>query len=70
MTLRQHIVHYISGEGMGWPRLVSDILSPPVVWGVLALPIAFRDEPSRGQALLWAAVYITIVCVVPIVYVA
>ncbi len=70
MTLRQHIVHYISGEGMGWPRLVSDILSPPVVWGVLALPIAFRDAPSRGQALLWAAVYITIVCVVPIVYVA
>ncbi len=69
MTLRQRITHYVSGEEMGWPRVVSDILSPPVVWGVLALPIAFRDAPTRSQALLWASVYITIVCVIPIAYV-
>lgn len=70
MTTRERIKHYFRSEEMGWPRLVSDILSPPVVWGLLALPIAFRDAPSRGQALLWAAVYITIVCIVPIVYIA
>ncbi len=60
---------YYSGEGMGWPRLVSDVLSPPVVWGALALPIAFRDAPSQQQALLWAAIYISMVCVLPIVYI-
>jgi hypothetical protein len=72
---------YITGEPLddfptdpsqrerGWARLVSDILSPPVVWGALALPIAFRDAPSREQALTWAGVYILMVCILPIIYI-
>jgi hypothetical protein len=59
-----------SERDRGWARLVSDILSPPVVWGALALPIAFRDAPSREQGLSWAGVYILMVCIVPIVYIA
>ncbi len=41
-----------------------------MVWALLAFPIALRDEPSRGQALLWAGVYIALVCVLPLIYIA
>lgn len=67
--IRRRINEYLQHEEMSWARLVSDILSPPVVWGVLALPISFRVAPSQEQALLWALVYIVMVCVIPIVYV-
>lgn len=40
-----------------------------MVWGALALPIAFRYAPSQDKALLWAAVYILLVCVLPIIYI-
>lgn len=53
-----------------WARVVSDLFSPPVIWGVLALPIAFRDAESLNQAITWATVYIMLVCVLPIVYIS
>jgi membrane-associated phospholipid phosphatase len=61
---------YLQSPGYAWARLASDLLSPPVVWGALALPIAFRDAPSRGEALTWAMVYIVLVCLLPVVYIA
>ena len=53
-----------------WARLVSDILSPPMVWGAFAFPIALRDAETQEQAILWAAVYIVLVCLLPIIYIA
>ena len=53
-----------------WPRLVSNLLSPPVVWAVMAFPIAFRDADSQEQAITWAVVYGLLVCLLPIAYVA
>jgi membrane-associated phospholipid phosphatase len=55
---------------LSWARLVSDLLSPPVVWAAMAFPIAFRDAQSRQQAVTWALVYGALVCVLPMVYVA
>lgn len=52
-----------------WARLVSDILSPPVIWGVLAFPVTFRAAESLTQALIWAATYAALVCVMPAVYI-
>jgi hypothetical protein len=52
-----------------WARLVSNILSPPVIWAVLAFPIAFREAASQEQALLWAFTYIVMVCGVPALYI-
>lgn len=69
MSIKQKVMHYKQTEEIVWARFVSDILSPPVVWGILALPIAFRDAPSRSQALVWATVYILMVCIVPIIYI-
>ncbi len=54
---------------ISWARLTSDILSPPVIWGVLAFPIAFREASSREQALLWAFTYAVMVCLLPAVYI-
>lgn len=53
-----------------WARLVSDVLSPPVVWGAFAFPIAFRFAESETQAWLWAVVYILLVCLLPVFYIA
>jgi hypothetical protein len=52
-----------------WPRIVSDICSPPVIWGALAFPVAFYEADSLGQALLWALTYTALVCVMPALYI-
>jgi hypothetical protein len=54
---------------ISWARLVSNVLSPPVIWGFLAFPIAFRDAASPDEALLWALTYCLMVCVLPAVYI-
>ncbi|MCU0498596.1 MAG: hypothetical protein MUF87_14690 [Anaerolineae bacterium] len=64
------IKDYLNNSEITWARLVSDILSPPVVWGALAFPIAFRNAPTPTHALLWALTYILLVCILPIVYIA
>jgi membrane-associated phospholipid phosphatase len=58
-----------TGTSLRWARLVSDILSPPVVWGAVAFPVAFRAADSTNRALLWALVYTALVCVLPAVYI-
>lgn len=55
---------------ISWARLTSDILSPPVVWGALAIPIAFHDAPTRDQAVIWAGIYIALACLAPVAYIA
>jgi membrane-associated phospholipid phosphatase len=53
-----------------WARVASDLLSPPVIWGVMAFPVAFRAAESVGQALLWALTYTLLVCIIPALYIA
>lgn len=54
---------------VSWARLTSDILSPPIIWGALAFPIAFREAETREQALLWAFTYTIMVCLLPAAYI-
>lgn len=54
----------------GWARTVSDLLSPPVVWAVVALPVAARGASSLGDAARWALLYGLLVCVMPALYIA
>jgi hypothetical protein len=65
VQIRKRIGQY----NISWARLVSYLLSPPVIWATLAFPIAFRDAESQEQALLWAVVYILLVCLLPAAYV-
>jgi len=52
-----------------WARWVSNILSPPVIWGVLAFPLAARGDMLTAQHALWAAIYVVFACIVPSLYV-
>lgn len=54
---------------ISWARFISDILSPPVIWGTLAFPIAFHEAPTIEQALIWAFTYTLLVCLLPAVYI-
>lgn len=54
---------------ISWARLISNILSPPVIWSFLAFPIAFREAASPQQALLWAFTYCIMVCLLPGIYI-
>jgi membrane-associated phospholipid phosphatase len=55
---------------LSWERLISDLLSPPVVWGFLAFPVALRAAGTPQRALQWALVYVALVCVLPAAYIA
>ncbi len=54
---------------ISWARLISNVLSPPVIWGILAFPIAFRQAESPQQALMWALTYGLMVCLLPGIYI-
>ncbi len=57
-------------EQASWARLVSNLFSPPLVWAAAALPIALRDASTPQQGLGWALVYIGLVCLLPLAFVA
>ncbi|MBK8027133.1 MAG: hypothetical protein IPK19_38530 [Chloroflexi bacterium] len=50
-------------------RIISDVFSPPVVWGVLAFPLAYRAANTLEEALTWALVYTVLVCIIPALYI-
>lgn len=50
-------------------KLISDVVSPPVVSGVLALAIAGDTAPSANDAIAWSVVYIGLVNVVPALFI-
>jgi membrane-associated phospholipid phosphatase len=69
--INNHLPEKITAKyTLSWARLISDVFSPPVVWAVLAFPIALRDAQSRSQAIQWAITYTVLVCILPVVYVA
>jgi hypothetical protein len=53
-----------------WARLVSDLVSPPVVWLLLGMAIAFKFADSRSQAFIWISVYALLICALPVTYIA
>lgn len=66
---RAALKSYTDRPEFGWARLVSDLLSPPVLWGALAFPIAFQSAASAAQALMWAMIYVALVIIVPMIYI-
>lgn len=53
-----------------WARIISNLLSPPMVWAVMVFPIAFRYAETRSQGMIWALTYGVLVCLLPILYIA
>ena len=54
---------------ISWARLISDLLSPPVIWGLMAFPIAFHTAESQERAVIWALTYSVLVCILPALYI-
>jgi membrane-associated phospholipid phosphatase len=53
-----------------WATAISNILSPPAVWAMIAYPIALHETKSATEALLLAALYAGLVSLVPVLFVA
>ena len=53
-----------------WARLVSDLISPPVVWAVLVIPVALQYSRTTTEALVWSALYSLFICFIPLGFVA
>ena len=53
-----------------WARLVSDLVSPPVVWAILVIPVALQYSRTTAEALMWSALYSFFICVIPLGFVA
>lgn len=56
--------------GYSWARFVSDVISPPVVWAVLVVPVAIRYSATPTEAIQWAVLYSLFICVLPLLYIA
>jgi hypothetical protein len=55
---------------ISWARLVSDVVSPPVVWTALAFPLAFATDSMGGSgALTTATLYGFVVCWLPVMFI-
>lgn len=52
-----------------WARIVSDVLSPPVVWAGVAFLVAFSAAATTGDAVLWGVIYGVLVCLMPALYI-
>jgi len=53
-----------------WARVISNLLSPPMVWSILVFFIAFHFAENRLQGLMWALTYGILVCLMPILFIA
>jgi membrane-associated phospholipid phosphatase len=51
-------------------RLVSDVVSPPLVYMVLGTAIALKNHRDWGQTALWLVVYLGLIAVLPVAYIA
>jgi hypothetical protein len=69
MTTLSRVQQYLRIPEFSWARVVSDVVSPPVVWAVMVLPVAFAYSATAGQALGWALIYSLLICLLPLVFI-
>lgn len=69
-TTKSFLQRFPKIKHVSWARIVSDVLSPPMVWAILAIPVAIQHSRSTIHALFWAALYSFFICLIPISYVA
>ncbi len=53
-----------------WARIVSNLLSPPLVLSALVIAIAQRDARTSSQAAMLVSLYFSLGVAVPVLYVA
>ncbi|QPC82678.1 hypothetical protein G4Y79_23835 [Phototrophicus methaneseepsis] len=60
---------FLRPKSVSWARVVSDVISPPVVWAIVGLMVGMRYTDSLAEGLFWAAEFGLLICLLPIVYV-
>ncbi len=66
----EQILNASSYMNARWARVISNLLSPPMVWSILVFFIAFHYAENRLQGLMWALTYGILVCLMPILFIA
>lgn len=69
MTTLSRVQQYLRLPEFSWARVVSDVVSPPVVWAVMVLPVAFAYSATVSQALGWAFLYSLLICLLPLAFI-
>ncbi len=69
IPLPSMIRHQVQNTDYLWAQIVSNLISPPVVWAIWVYPIAFEVTPSQNTAFFHATVFTLLVCIMPMVYV-
>lgn len=64
------IRHQVQSTDHFWAQVVSNLISPPVVWAVWVYPIALTFSPAQDMAILHASIFTFLVCIMPMLYVA
>lgn len=52
-----------------WANWVSDLMSPPIVWVVVSLLMAWSFSATLWEALPWAFIYSLFVCILPVAFI-
>ena len=66
----EHLLNASSYMNARWARVISNLLSPPMVWSILVFFNAFHYAENRLQGLMWALTYGILVCLMPILFIA
>lgn len=69
IPLPSMIRHQVQNTDYLWAQIVSNVLSPPVVWAIWVYPIALAVTPSPDTAYFHATLFTILVCLMPMVYV-
>lgn len=69
MTDVMDLVRRVPLRRFSWARIVSDVISPPIVWAVLVITVAIAFTATPQEALYWSAIYSLFICVIPIIYI-
>ncbi len=70
MTTLSRVQQYFRVPEFSWARVVSDVVSPPVVWAVMILPVAIAYSATVSQALGWAFLYSLLICLLPLAFIS
>lgn len=70
MTTVSSMLERVRNADLSWARVVSNLLSPPVVSALMFIPIALMFSATRKRAFIWCVLYITLTSVLPTLYIA
>lgn len=69
VPIQPMVQHYPKPDETLWARVVSFVISPPIVWAVWIYPIAFNVIVNQTEAILNATIFTFLVCIMPMLFV-